>query len=96
MFATLFGGVISRLLANLYLRWFDVVFHRREGPAHWAGAKLVCYADDFVVLARSVSPKLEEWIEQKIGIWISGDQQVHARAPHAAREASQPAALPTA
>jgi RNA-directed DNA polymerase len=25
------GGVISPLLANLYLHWFDVVFHRREG-----------------------------------------------------------------
>src|SRR6185295_5612010 len=35
------GGVISPLLANLYLHWFDVVFHRREGPAHWAGAKMV-------------------------------------------------------
>ena len=60
------GGVISPLLANLYLHWFDVMFHRREGPAHWAGAKLVRYADDFVVLARYVSPKLKEWIEEKI------------------------------
>lgn len=64
------GGVISPLLANLYLHWFDVVFHRREGPAHWAGAKLVRYADDFVVLARNVSPKLEEWIEEKIETWM--------------------------
>lgn len=64
------GGVISPLLANLYLHWFDVVFHRREGPAHWAGAKLVRYADDFVVLARYVSPKLEEWIEKKIETWM--------------------------
>jgi RNA-directed DNA polymerase len=64
------GGVISPLLANLYLHWFDVVFHRREGPAHWAGAKLVRYADDFVVLARYVSPKLEEWIEEKIETWM--------------------------
>jgi len=64
------GGVISPLLSNLYLHWFDVVFHRREGPAHWAGAKLVRYADDFVVLARYVSPKLEEWIEEKIETWM--------------------------
>jgi RNA-directed DNA polymerase len=64
------GGVISPLLANLYLHWFDVVFHRREGPAHWAGAKLVRYADDFVVLARYVSPKLKEWIEEKIETWM--------------------------
>ena len=64
------GGVISPLLANLYLHWFDVVFHRREGPAHWAGAKLVRYADDFVVLARYMSPKLEEWIEEKLETWM--------------------------
>ena len=64
------GGVISPLLANLYLHWFDVMFHRREGPAHWAGAKLVRYADDFVVLARYVSPKLKEWIEEKIETWM--------------------------
>src|SRR5208282_741060 len=28
------GGVISPLLANLYLHWFDKLFHRAEGPAH--------------------------------------------------------------
>ena len=64
------GGVISPLLANLYLHWFDVVFHRREGPAHWAGAKMVRYADDFVVMARYVSPKLKRWVEEKIETWM--------------------------
>lgn len=46
------GGVISPLLANLSLHWFDTVFHRPGGPAPWAQAKLVRDADDFVVLAR--------------------------------------------
>jgi RNA-directed DNA polymerase len=50
------GGVISPLLANLYLHWFDKVFHGSRGPARWAGAKLVRYADDFVVLARFLTP----------------------------------------
>ena len=40
------GGVISPLLANLYLHWFDTVFQRSTGPGTWAGAKLVRYADD--------------------------------------------------
>ena len=40
------GGVISPWLANLYLHGFDKVFHRAEGPAPWAGAKMVRYADD--------------------------------------------------
>ena len=35
------GGVISPLLATLYLHWFDKVFRRADGPAHWAKAKLV-------------------------------------------------------
>jgi RNA-directed DNA polymerase len=62
--------VISPLLSNLYLHWFDKVFHRTDGPAHWAKAKLVRYADDFVVLARFISPKLIDWIETKLQDWM--------------------------
>jgi RNA-directed DNA polymerase len=51
------------LLANLYLHWFDKSFHRSDGPAHWAKAKLVRYADDFVILARYQGPQLVTWIE---------------------------------
>lgn len=60
------GGVISPLLANIYLHWFEVRFHRAEGPAHWANAKLVRYADDFVVLARYQSERLIHWIEGEL------------------------------
>jgi RNA-directed DNA polymerase len=60
------GGVISPLLSNIYLHCFDHLFHREQGPARWAGAKLVRYADDFVVLARYVGPRLTGWIEEKI------------------------------
>jgi RNA-directed DNA polymerase len=64
------GGVISPLLANVYLHWFDKLFHRADGPAQWAKAKLVRYADDFVVLARYQGPKLRGWIEEKIENWL--------------------------
>lgn len=64
------GGVISPLLSNLYLHWFDKVFHRKSGPAQWAKAKLVRYADDFVVLARYQGRELKEWIEAKIEGWL--------------------------
>lgn len=64
------GGVISPLLSNIYLHWFDRVFHRKDGPAHWAKAKLVRYADDFVVLARYVGPQLEGWIERTLEDWL--------------------------
>jgi len=60
------GGVISPLLANLYLHWFDALFHGPEGPGRWAGAKLVRYADDFVALTREESPELSEYIESKL------------------------------
>ena len=64
------GGVISPLLSNIYLHWFDKVFHRKEGPARWGGAKLVRYADDFVVLARFQGPRLTGWIEGKLETWM--------------------------
>src|SRR5437667_723658 len=35
------GGVLSPLLANIYLHWFDRAFHLWDGPAPWAKAKLV-------------------------------------------------------
>lgn len=64
------GGVLSPLLANVYLHWFDHLFERADGPSRWAGAKLVRYADDFVVMARYISPRLKEWIEGKLEGWL--------------------------
>jgi RNA-directed DNA polymerase len=40
-----------------------VAFHRPDGPAHWAKAKIVRYADDFVILARYQGRQLIEWLE---------------------------------
>lgn len=57
------GGVISPLLANVYLHDFDRAFHEPGGPAQFANARLVRYADDFVVLARYVGPRLRTWLE---------------------------------
>lgn len=64
------GGVISPLLANLYLHWFDKKFHRQDGPAHWAKARLVRYADDFVILARYQGQRLSQWIEGELEGWL--------------------------
>jgi RNA-directed DNA polymerase len=57
------GGVISPLLANLYLHWFDVQFHHASGPGSWANARLVRYADDFVIMARYVGGRITAWVE---------------------------------
>ncbi|MGH8649114.1 MAG: group II intron reverse transcriptase/maturase, partial [Burkholderiales bacterium] len=64
------GGVISPLLSNVYLHWFDVVFHRQGGPAQWAKARLVRYADDLVVLARVASAELIAFVELKLEAWL--------------------------
>jgi len=64
------GGVISPLLANIYLHWFDRVFHFPSGPAHWAKARLVRYADDFVVMARYQGQALVGFIETKLEDWM--------------------------
>ena len=64
------GGVLSPLLANIYLHWFDHVFQREDGPAGWARAKLTRYADDFVVQARHVGTRLREWIEGRLEGWL--------------------------
>jgi RNA-directed DNA polymerase len=64
------GGVISPLLANLYLHWFDVVFHRPHGPAHWAQARLIRFADDFVIQAKTIGPDVEAWVDRTVEGWL--------------------------
>jgi RNA-directed DNA polymerase len=60
------GGVISPLLANIYLHDFDRAFHGPDGPAQFASARLVRYADDFVVLARYMGTRLVAWLERTL------------------------------
>jgi RNA-directed DNA polymerase len=64
------GGVISPLLANLYLHWFDVQFHRQGGPGTWAKARLVRYADDFVIMAKTIGHRIPEWVEVTTEGWL--------------------------
>jgi RNA-directed DNA polymerase len=64
------GGVISPLLANVYLHWFDVPFHRAEGPGTWARARLVRYADDFVIMARFIGNRIPAWVEGTVEGWL--------------------------
>jgi RNA-directed DNA polymerase len=60
------GGVISPLLANVYLHWFEHLFYRPEGPGVWAKAHLIRFADDFVILARYQGTRLQGWVEQTL------------------------------
>lgn len=60
------GGVISPLLANSFLHWFDRAFYATSGPGTWAKARLVRYADDFVIMARYIDDRITTWVEEKI------------------------------
>jgi len=64
------GGVISPLLSNLYLHWLDTQFHRTHGPGTWAKAKLVRYADDFVILAHYIDGRITRWVEHTVEDWM--------------------------
>ncbi len=44
------GGVISPLLANLYLHWLDQIWEKRGFGTRPHDAHIVRYADDFVIL----------------------------------------------
>lgn len=61
------GGVISPLLANIYLHDFDKAFNEDENsPLRFAGARLIRYADDFVVMAKYMGKRITSWIEDVI------------------------------
>lgn len=66
-FGTPQGGVISPLLANIYLHDFDRAFcEDPNSPLKFAGAKLIRYADDFIVMAKYMGKRISDWIEKEI------------------------------
>jgi RNA-directed DNA polymerase len=54
------GGVISPLLANLYMHRF-LRYWRQCGKGEQFKARVVNYADDFVILSRGNAPEAMEW-----------------------------------
>ena len=64
------GGVVSALLANLYLHWLDKRFHGKDGPAQFASAQLVRYADDFVIMARYQGQCITDWVQFTVEDWM--------------------------
>lgn len=61
------GGVISPLLANIFLNQLDKSFHSSaNSPFHFANARLVRYADDFVVMARYMGQGITDWLERTV------------------------------
>lgn len=61
------GGVLSPLLANIYLNKFDYAFyHSADSPLRFANARLIRFADDFVVMARYIGRGITNWIENRL------------------------------
>jgi RNA-directed DNA polymerase len=46
------------------------VFHRKGGPARRAKATLIRYGDDFVIMARYMSPQIQDLIAEKLEAWL--------------------------
>lgn len=59
------GGVISPLLANLYLNRLHRTWRERRKGEEYA-ARIIAYADDFVVLSRGKAQQALQWIEWAI------------------------------
>ncbi|MDO9070858.1 MAG: group II intron reverse transcriptase/maturase [Deltaproteobacteria bacterium] len=66
------GGVISPLLANIFLHELDRQFYGPRGPARAVKARLVRYADDFVILARDIGARMMKYVSQVLhGLGLS-------------------------
>jgi RNA-directed DNA polymerase len=44
------------------LHWLDKLFYAKDGPGTTANARIVRYADDFVIMARRVSKDMLKWM----------------------------------
>ena len=61
------GGVISPLLANIYLHEFDKRFNGPGGPGQTMKALLVRYADDWVILVRRMNSRITDFVGETLG-----------------------------
>jgi RNA-directed DNA polymerase len=71
------GGVISPLLANVYLHLVDRIVMRKDGYFRQQGIQIIRYADDFVLMARRIPPeallKLEK-VLSRMGLTLNKEK----------------------
>lgn len=71
------GGVISPLLANIYLHWFERIA-QIEGAKAGQKFSLVRYADDFVLMARELTDgfvrKVEDILERRMELKVNREK----------------------
>lgn len=54
------GGVISPLLANIYMHLIDRIVNNRNSLFYKSGIKMVRYADDFVLMGKEITSEARE------------------------------------
>jgi group II intron reverse transcriptase/maturase len=77
------GGVISPLLANVYLNILDRAVNRKDGIYKQNGVAIVRYADDFVLMGRYIPDtelKYTQGILEKLGLSINKEKSRIVRA----------------
>lgn len=60
------GGVISPLLANIYLHLLDKAVSRQDGHFHKYGVRIVRYADDFILMAKKIPEHCIKYLQSML------------------------------
>jgi group II intron reverse transcriptase/maturase len=71
------GGVISPLLANIYMNLIDRIVNKQNGYFYKQGVKMIRYADDFILMARHINQetilRLQGYLE-RMGLTINKEK----------------------
>ncbi|WP_353481114.1 group II intron reverse transcriptase/maturase [Haliscomenobacter sp.] len=71
------GGVISPLLANIYLNLLDRIVNNPKSLFHENGVKIVRYADDFVLMGKQMGDQIKEKLTSllsRMGLSINAEK----------------------
>jgi len=74
------GGVISPLLANIYLHLLDRIVSSTKSVFYRYGIKIVRYADDFVLMGQRLPEEVKEKLNsllERMGLSLNADKTHH-------------------
>lgn len=73
------GGVISPLLANVYMHLIDRIVNNPERLFSKAGIKIIRYADDFILMGRQITEETIKKLKELLGRMelIVNDEKTH-------------------
>lgn len=77
------GGVISPLLANIYMHLVDRIVNNTKSLFHQAGIKIVRYADDFVLMGKKITHQAKEKLQElldRMGLKLNETKTRHIEA----------------